>query len=58
MIMEVKRFDSSEGNVWKYVFDFGDAVAEAVLYKYEDFYTRTVLCVSVQSGCPDRKSVV
>lgn len=34
MNMEVKRFDSSEGNVWKYVFDFGDAVAEAVLYRY------------------------
>ena len=50
--MIVKRFDSSEGNVWKYVFDFGNAVAEAVLYKYESFYKRTVLCVSVQSGCP------
>ena len=45
-------FPSSEGNVWKYVFDFGDAMAEAVLYKYEDFYTRTVICCSVQSGCP------
>lgn len=50
--MKIKRFDSSEGNVWKYVFDFENAIAEAVLYKYEDFYTRTVLCVSVQSGCP------
>lgn len=50
--MKVKRFDSSEGNVWKYVFDFGDAVSEAVLYRYDNFYTRTVLCVSVQSGCP------
>lgn len=50
--MEMKRFDSSEGNVWKYVFDFGDAVTEAVLYQYESFYKRTVLCVSVQSGCP------
>ena len=50
--MKTKRFDSSEGNVWKYVFDFGNAVAEAVLYRYEDFYIRTVLCVSVQSGCP------
>lgn len=49
---KVQRFDSSEGNVWKYVFDFGDAVAEAVLYRYDDFYTRTVICVSVQSGCP------
>jgi 23S rRNA (adenine2503-C2)-methyltransferase len=47
-----KRYDSSEGNVWKYVFDFGDAIAEAVLYKYEDFYERTVICISVQSGCP------
>ena len=50
--MEVNRLNSSEGNVWKYVFDFGDAVAEAVLYKYESFYKRTVLCISVQSGCP------
>lgn len=50
--MNVKRFDSSEGNVWKYVFDFGDAIAEAVLYRYESFNKRTVLCVSVQSGCP------
>jgi len=48
----MKRFDSSEGNVFKYVFDFGDAIAEAVLYKYESFYKRTVLCISVQSGCP------
>ena len=50
--MKTKRFDSSEGNVWKYVFDFETAVSEAVLYKYESFYKRTVLCVSVQSGCP------
>lgn len=50
--MNVKRFDSSEGNVWKYVFDFGDAIAEAVLYRYDSFQKRTVLCISVQSGCP------
>jgi 23S rRNA (adenine2503-C2)-methyltransferase len=50
--MNTKRFDSSEGNVWKYVFDFGDAITEAVLYRYESFQKRTVLCVSVQSGCP------
>lgn len=52
MNVKTKRYDSSEGNVWKYVFEFENAVAEAVLYKYEDFYKRTVLCVSVQSGCP------
>lgn len=50
--MKAKRFDSSDNNVWKYVFDFEDAVAEAVLYKYGTFEERTVLCVSVQSGCP------
>jgi 23S rRNA (adenine2503-C2)-methyltransferase len=49
---EVKVFESSEGNVWKYVFNFGDAITEAVLYRYGSFEQRTVLCVSVQSGCP------
>lgn len=52
MFNEVKRFDSSEGNVWKYVFTREDAVVEAVLYKYDDFYKRTVICCSVMSGCP------
>lgn len=39
-------------NVSKYVFTKKDAVAEAVLYKYPDFATRTVICCSTQSGCP------
>jgi 23S rRNA (adenine2503-C2)-methyltransferase len=52
MSITTKRFDSSEGNVWKYVFDFGNAISEAVLYQYQSFYDRTVLCISVQSGCP------
>ena len=50
--MEYKVFNSSEGNVWKYVFTSRDMVAEAVLYRYEDFYKRTVICCSTQSGCP------
>lgn len=50
--MEMKRFDSSEGNVFKYVFTEKDAVLEAVLYKYKSFYDRTVICCSTQSGCP------
>lgn len=50
--MEFKVFESSEGNVFKYVFTWDDAVAEAVLYKYGDFYERTVICCSTQSGCP------
>lgn len=50
--MNVKRIDSSDTNVSKYVFDFGDAVAEAVLYKYPTYEARTVVCCSTQSGCP------
>jgi 23S rRNA (adenine2503-C2)-methyltransferase len=50
--MDFKVFESSEGNVFKYVFTKPDAVMEAVLYKYGDFYERTVICCSTQSGCP------
>lgn len=50
--MNVKRIDSSDTNVSKYVFDFGSAVAEAVLYKYPTYEERTVICCSTQSGCP------
>lgn len=50
--MQVKRIDSADSNVSKYVFDFANAVAEAVLYKYPTFEERTVICCSTQSGCP------
>ena len=50
--MDYKVFESSEGNVFKYVFTKSDAVMEAVLYKYGNFYERTVICCSTQSGCP------
>ncbi len=50
--MLVRRVDSSDHNVSKYVFDFADAVAEAVLYKYQTYEHRTVICCSTQSGCP------
>ena len=52
MFKNVQCLESSEGNVWKYIFDFGDAIAEAVLYRYGAFEERTVICCSVQSGCP------
>ena len=52
MFTNHRVFESSEGNVWKYVFTSDNAVAEAVLYRYEDFYKRTVICCSTQSGCP------
>lgn len=49
----LKVLPSSEGNVWKYVFEMDkNAISESVLYRYESFEKRTVLCVSVQSGCP------
>lgn len=50
--MNIQRFDSSEGNVWKYVFTKPDMVAEVVLYRYMSFYDRTVICCSTMSGCP------
>lgn len=49
---ETKRIASSNENVWKYVFQRDDAVAEAVLYRYPTFAARTVICCSTQSGCP------
>lgn len=52
MFSSFKVFESGEGNVWKYVFESKEAVAEAVLYKYNDFYKRTVICCSTMSGCP------
>lgn len=50
--MNVRRIDSADCNVSKYVFDFGNAVAESVLYKYPTYEERTVICCSTQSGCP------
>lgn len=50
--MDVKVFESSEGNVFKYVFTGKDFVVESVLYRYESFMKRTVICCSTMSGCP------
>src|SRR6478609_3730907 len=47
----IRVLKSSDENVLKYVFEKNDAVAEAVLYKYPDYATRTVICCSTQSGC-------
>ena len=52
MFTNRKGFESSEGNVWKYVFTSEDAVAETVLYRYDSFEKRTVICCSTMSGCP------
>lgn len=49
---DVKRIESSDQNVSKYVFTCDTAVAESVLYKYPTYQQRTVICCSTQSGCP------
>lgn len=48
----VRRLDSAEGNVSKFVFTNPGAVAESVLYRYPSYADRTVICCSTQSGCP------
>lgn len=50
--MNYKVFEGNQGNVWKYVFTKDDMVIETVLYQYDNFYKRTVICCSVMSGCP------
>ena len=49
---DIKRLESAEGNVSKFVFTKPGAVAESVLYRYPTFAERTVICCSTQSGCP------
>jgi len=48
----IKRIDSTESDVCKFVFTTSEYVAESVLYKYPDYKTRTVICCSTMSGCP------
>ena len=56
--MKVKTFESTDTNVKKFVFEWGDkpsekkGIAEAVLYRYGEYQKRTVICCSVMSGCP------
>ena len=49
--MKMEVLESSEQNVWKYVFSDDEIVLESVLYRYGSFQERTVICCSVQSGC-------
>ena len=52
--MEYKIFESSDTNVKKFVFEWGASgvtkkgIAEAVLYRYNSYAERTVICCSVQ----------
>ena len=49
---DIKEFTSEETTVRKFVFTKDDAVVESVLYAYPSYKERTVICCSVQSGCP------
>lgn len=49
---KVVKLDDEEENVSKIVFTKPNAVAETVLYRYPTYRERTVICCSVQSGCP------
>lgn len=49
---DIKRINSTDENVAKFVFTKSNGVAEAVLYKYPTYEERTVICCSTQSGCP------
>lgn len=50
--MEYKVFNSSDTNVKKFVFESKDIAVESVLYRYNSYKERTVICCSTQSGCP------
>lgn len=52
--MKHKIFQSSDTNVSKFVFEWDKpkGIAESVLYRYGSYEQRTVICCSVQSGCP------
>ncbi len=51
-LFKVNILESKDTRVKKFVFTSDTAVAEAVLYKYPEYTDRTVICCSVQSGCP------
>lgn len=56
--MKYKIFKSSDTNVSKFVFekeannDLNSIAVEAVLYRYNSYKDRTVICCSTQCGCP------
>jgi 23S rRNA (adenine2503-C2)-methyltransferase len=50
--MKYKKIDSSDTNVSKFVFEGSDIAVETVLYRYNSYAERTVICCSTQCGCP------
>ena len=50
--MKKTIYKSTDTNVSKFVFEGSDIAVEAVLYRYVSFRKRTVICCSIQCGCP------
>jgi 23S rRNA (adenine2503-C2)-methyltransferase len=50
--MNFKKIDSTDTNVSKFIFEGADIAVEAVLYRYNSYRERTVICCSTQCGCP------
>lgn len=50
--MQHRIFRSGDTNVSKFVFEKKDIAVEAVLYRYNSYQERTVICCSTQCGCP------
>jgi 23S rRNA (adenine2503-C2)-methyltransferase len=48
----IEKFEDAVEKVTKFVFTKDDAVVETVLYRYPTYNERTVICCSIQSGCP------
>lgn len=48
----IEKFEDADQHVTKFVFTKEDAVVETVLYRYPTYAERTVICCSIQSGCP------
>jgi 23S rRNA (adenine2503-C2)-methyltransferase len=51
-MLTVRKIDSSDYKVSKFVFTGDDIAVEAVLYRYPTYRERTVICCSTQCGCP------
>lgn len=51
-LTKISMIHDEADRVTKFVYEWDSAVAEAVLYRYPDYETRTVICCSTQSGCP------
>lgn len=50
--MQHRIFRSGDTNVSKFVFEKRNIAVEAVLYRYNSYQERTVICCSTQCGCP------